>query len=149
MTSSPLLNYTLLTLACLLALAGLIFTLRALFADRSRGTPRCPRCWYDMSAATSLQCSECGRVATPTRRLHKTRRHWKRAILGILILVTGLAAASGQRFLEHGWIKATPNCGYILALPWAKPGGDAMKELERRVKNGEPESSCQSIPEVP
>jgi hypothetical protein len=62
---------------------------RGLLADRSRGRPRCPKCWYSMEAATSLVCPECGHDARERGRLFKTRRRW-----GAVALAAAVTAAT-------------------------------------------------------
>src|SRR5262249_4981712 len=61
----------------------------AMFRDRARGRRRCPRCWYDMSATPGLRCPECGKDARKDGRLFRTRRHWRRAGLAVLVMLAG------------------------------------------------------------
>lgn len=42
-----LVNWLWIIFAIAFALGGVILLVRALFADRSRGRKRCPKCWYD------------------------------------------------------------------------------------------------------
>src|SRR5262245_53699143 len=65
----------------------------SMLRDRSRGRRRCPRCWYDMTGAPAFAekpgtftCSECGKTITRERRLHKTRRRWRWAVVSLLLL---------------------------------------------------------------
>ena len=135
MPASPIWHWIALVIAALLAVGGLIVVLLALFRDRSRGRPRCPKCWYDMAGVTGLKCPECGREARSTKRLHKTRRRWRRATLGALMLLLAGVTAVGAPLLQHGVLAGTPTWGYIAALPWIG-SGPALKELEQRVKAG-------------
>ncbi len=135
--SSALIHWTILALAALFSLAGIVLTAFALFRDRSRGRPRCPKCWYDMSGTAGLRCPECGRDARRPKRLLKTRRRWRRAALGCCLVVIAAVTAGGQRVYEKGWVKAVPNVGYIAALPWLEPDGKEMKELHARLDSGE------------
>ena len=60
--SDTLINILGLTIGWGLIALGALLILRALFADRSRGRRRCPRCWYSMDGAPSLPCrmdSDC------------------------------------------------------------------------------------------
>jgi len=59
-----------------MALVALPVLLRAVWGDRSRGRPRCPRCWYAMRDAPSRTCPECGHTCRRDRDLHRTRRRW-------------------------------------------------------------------------
>jgi len=65
------------------ALTALLLYL-GLFQDRSRGRPRCPKCWYNMTGAPSLVCPECGHDARSPRRLHRTRRRRWAVVLAVL-----------------------------------------------------------------
>src|SRR5688572_6505237 len=92
----PWTAWVLLVGGALLALSGLTLLIWSLFWDRSKGRPRCPRCWYDMSAATGLVCSECGGAAKHEGQLHKTRRRWRLALVGLLLFI----GASGVAWRE-------------------------------------------------
>ena len=99
--------------AWVLTIAGLAVIGWALFWDRSRGRRRCPKCWYDMGGAKAdgegrLTCSECGRVVRRERKLHKTRRRWRRAIAGVCVLGLAYAAVATPRVRERGWAGAVP-----------------------------------------
>jgi len=88
-----------------LVVAGLAIALWALWADRSRGRLRCPRCWYDLGGVRSWRCSECGHRATTERSLRRTRRHWRLAMAGACFLALGgaapLVASVGSRWPRH------------------------------------------------
>ena len=76
--------------AALLTLGGLVAAAWAIFADRSRGRRRCPRCWYDMSRTEGRRCPECGREARREKRLFRTRRRWKVVFAAGLVLMLAL-----------------------------------------------------------
>ena len=41
-------------------LVGLLLICSGLWGDRSKGRPRCPKCWYDMrGTVVELVCAEC------------------------------------------------------------------------------------------
>jgi len=71
--------------AVLVLFAGLTVLLLylGLFQDRSRGRPRCPKCWYNMTGAPSLICPECGHDACDPKRLHRTRRRRWAIVLSV------------------------------------------------------------------
>ncbi|NNF41545.1 MAG: hypothetical protein HKN62_00580 [Phycisphaerales bacterium] len=120
----------------IVALLGLLIAARALFRDRSRGRPRCPRCWYERTGSPEGPCPECGHVVKRERKLYKTRRRWRYAVLGILLLLLGLGGVWGQQVRANGWIEATPTAAYIVALPHLGES-IAYKELLARVNSGE------------
>ena len=69
-------------------LVGLMLVCWGLWGDRSKGRPRCPKCWYDMRGTLpKLVCPECGYDARQQRRLYRNRRGWRRITLGLIVLV--------------------------------------------------------------
>jgi hypothetical protein len=101
--------------SALLFTAGLVITLLALFRDRARGRARCPSCWYDMSGAPALTCPECGRTAKSTRQLRRTRRRWRRAAVGITMLLLA-PASSATRFKIERWNALIPTTALVAAM---------------------------------
>jgi hypothetical protein len=74
--------------AAVLAALGLILFYFALFHNRAKGRPRCPKCWYDMTGNTALpaRCPECGHLTQAPTGLLKTRRRWRWAPLALLLI---------------------------------------------------------------
>ncbi len=72
-------------LPALLFLTG-FFLIRSAFIK-----PRlvCPKCAYDMRAATSLTCTECGYIAENQKQLSGRRIHFLRLVPGILLILPG------------------------------------------------------------
>jgi hypothetical protein len=92
----------------------------ALLWDRARGRKRCPRCWYDMSAATTLTCSECGKTVKRPRKLLKTRRHKRWALVALLGVVASGYLAMQPRVRDRGWWSLVPSNVLIAGLPLAR-----------------------------
>ena len=110
----------------------------ALFADRSRGERRCPRCWHLMDAAVGLRCTECGLQVKHERALFATRRKWGLAAMAMAALVAGTLYL---RFTiaNSGWWTLLPNRALLTVLPWLPANGDAAdvrSELRNRVTTG-------------
>ena len=116
MTSGPPWVYYI--VAGVLSLLGMWLLYWSMWRDRARGRRRCPKCWYDMTGSPSLTCSECGHVAKRERKLRKTRRHWRIAVLAILTLLLALSLALAPKVHRDRWLSIVPTTALILALPW-------------------------------
>ena len=111
----------------------------ALFADRSRGRRRCPRCWYDMAHAPppGMTCPECGFVAKAERQFHRTRRRYVLAAAAILINVAG-ALYITERSMQRGFQALLPTRVLIWMLPFSdNPGTGLLGELVFRAGRSE------------
>ena len=67
-----------------------LFAWGLLWADRSRGRPRCPKCWYDMRGLPSGQppvCPECGHDAQQVHNLYRNRPIWWPIVLGMAVFI--------------------------------------------------------------
>lgn len=125
-----------------LAALGAALLLWALFWDRSRGSRRCPKCWYDMAGVPGLRCPECGREAGSEKSLFKTRRRRWPAVAGLAIGVIGCAIAHIPTVSRRGMIGAVPSVllvGWMELTGWPRPysGGslDWAGELEIRKRD--------------
>jgi hypothetical protein len=98
---------------------GVMVLYRALLADRSRGRPRCPRCFYDMSGIPGLICPECGKDARSPQALRRTRRQWRVALLGVVLTLTGGALGATPKVRRENWLSIVPTTGLILFAPEA------------------------------
>ena len=87
-------------------IVGLLLIGFGLWGDRSKGRPRCPRCWYDMRGSLPrVECPECGHDAGVERRLYRNRRGRRRIAVGLLlILLAGYALT-----IIGGWYRQQPS----------------------------------------
>ncbi|MDF1809578.1 MAG: hypothetical protein P1U42_07780, partial [Phycisphaerales bacterium] len=98
-------------------LFGICMFIWAWVGDRPRGRTRCPKCWYDMSAATGLLCPECGRTAKSTKKFSKTRRpKWAFVVALFFFIVGGYGFSVSKRVAENDWLAAVPS--WFLMLGW-------------------------------
>lgn len=107
-------------LGWLLAAAGLLLLLWALFWDRSRGRRRCPKCWYDMAGVPGLKCPECGREARRESRFHKTHRKKWFAALAAITGMCGYILTRVPQVQQLGWPSQVPSFALVWIAP-AKP----------------------------
>lgn len=105
--------------ATLLALIALVVLYRSMFADRSRGRRRCPKCWYDLGGISSLVCPECGKVARREAHTRRTRRRWLRASVGFITLLASACLAVWPTVRERGWASFLPNYVLVRLMPRA------------------------------
>lgn len=125
----------------LLALAGLALLAWSLLSDRLRtrrlrrqgALRRCPRCWYEMSAVAGLRCPECGREAKRERSLHSSRRRWRVALMGSLVLASGAACILYPQSAGGAWKRWLPDTALILLIPHTTDTGWAADEMARRL----------------
>src|SRR3954469_1857053 len=89
----------------------------ALVGDRSRGRRRCPRCWYSMEGAAGLKCPECGREVRNERRLLRSRRRWRWAVVALLVIVSAPAVGVWPAAARDGWLAGLPLPVVVEALP--------------------------------
>lgn len=105
--------------AWILTIVGIAVLAMALFRDRPRGRRRCPKCWYDLSASgdDNLRCSECGYLARQQKKLRKTRRHWRWAVFGVIVLLGAVASSATPKIKRDGAWHLAPNTALILMAP--------------------------------
>ncbi len=91
-----------------------------LIGDRARGRIRCPRCWYDMSAAQNLTCPECGNEAKNQRAFTKSRRpKWPFVLAAFFLSTGGYTFSVSQRVVDTGeWLAVVPT--WFLMLGWER-----------------------------
>jgi len=118
--------------------AGLVALHRATFADRSRGRPRCPKCWYDMTGSRGFICPECGNDAARQTNLYRTRRSGMEAVLGTLLLVSGITLAAIPTVQDQGWTALIPTTALMIVMPWTDNVW-VFDEVDARVNGAYPE----------
>ncbi len=97
-----------------------VVVLLALLRDRSRGRQRCPKCWYDMKGLATADgrcvCPECGKAVARQTDLHRTRRHWKRALVGAVLALLGFTSMSVPGW-NRGWVGVVPSTLLVFIAP--------------------------------
>lgn len=116
--------------ATIVGAIGLLLLAWALLWDRSKGRRRCPECWYDMSGG-GLTCPECGKTVKRERKLRRTRRRWRWAMLGFVLCIGSLALLGQGRSLQPGgWWNNAPTT--LLIFAYDTRAWEEMSEEERK-----------------
>ncbi len=117
--------------ASTIAGVGALLLLWSMFRDRSRGRARCPRCWYDLaglvkpeaSAPWPVTCPECGRKIEREAQTRRTRRHWKAALLAIVLMLAAYPIGHIADAREYGPQRLLPL--WLQAVAW--PVGEVRR----------------------
>jgi ribosomal protein L37E len=125
----------------IIALAVMLwFMIRALFADKARGKPRCLRCGHPFVESQGLTCTECGWTARRPGDLLQTRRHWGKAGFALAVM---LISATTVRLIALGGnpMSLLPSQILMLLLPVDPEGttgaGPVASEIRRRITNND------------
>lgn len=121
------------TLLCV----GGVLCVWALFWDRARGRKRCRRCQYDMHAAVvdekgACLCPECGARHTRAKQLLRTRRRWRWAKLGALLMLGAYAWSVAPGVRDRGWVAAVPTWVLVLGPMEVSVGSTSAYSQVRR-----------------
>ena len=124
----------------LLGLTALSLLIWALFCDPRRWQRRCPKCWYDMRGnLDSRRCPECGFEARRDRQLHRVRRRWSWAFIGVLVLILAATVALTPQVQREGPMSLVPLTVLLWRAPPAgseRPVSAVETELVRRFNAG-------------
>lgn len=135
----PVLVYLILySIAGLAVAAGIVALHQGVFADRSNGRPRCPRCWYDMTGSRGFVCPECGNDAANQANLHRTRRRGMESVLGALLITSGVVLAAVPTVQDQGWSALIPTTALMIVMPWTDNAW-VFEEVDARVNGTYPE----------
>ena len=99
-------------------LVGVLLVSGGLWGDRSKGRPRCPKCWYDMRGSLPrLTCPECGHAVGSERGLYRNRRRGLEDALGVMLV----PLLSYPLTIVGGWYREQAIDRALLAKQWEAP----------------------------
>ena len=129
------------SLGFLMFALGLGVVARSLLWDRARGRRRCPKCWYSMeglaAGSDTATCPECGLNVERASSLLRTRRHWRIAAVGVIVMVLSVAVASIPFVRAKHWYDISPDTPLLLTLRQdPKTWSGATNELYDRAAKG-------------
>jgi hypothetical protein len=76
-------------IALLVMHGGIALVFWGLWGSRSKGRPRCPKCWLDMRATLpQRECPDCGHTPKDERGHYKDRRRWFAVVVGLVVAVS-------------------------------------------------------------
>ncbi|MBY0112323.1 MAG: hypothetical protein K2Y21_05845 [Phycisphaerales bacterium] len=123
----------------LLVLAGAFIAWRFGWRDPGKGTRRCPRCGYDMTATSGLRCSECGHEEASEKRLRRRRIRRRWIVIGAMVALVSWFPFKWPEYqrlqsLGVGPIAFVPRSALVLAWPVLidTPLAPAAKGARRR-----------------
>lgn len=125
-----------------LALTSLVWFGYELRGD-GKNRARCARCWYDMSAASSLTCPECGWTARSLSRLYRSRRSRWRLVTSMALCVVSSAGIVLPPLLANRPLGLVPTPLLVRAWPLSMQfrtrGSEQLRQelLSRAVSLGE------------
>lgn len=115
--------------------AGLLaYCAFALFGDRARGRRRCPSCGHAFGDLPGTRCPECGHDAGSDAALLRPRRHWRRAGIGVVLLLL-VAMIIRVRSSGNDWLALVPDrpLVWLIPLDGLQRDGAVVIELKRRL----------------
>ena len=119
-----------------LGLLGLWLLYCSLLRDRSKGRRRCPKCWYNMSGTDSMTCSECGRTTKRDKKLYKTRRRWRWALLALLVYLAATGSALTPKVKRDEWWSLVSNRTLVWGLVFSGDAEDWIgQEVFERIRD--------------
>ena len=95
------LDATVLAICMGIGLAGLVWLVRSIIGDRSRGRRRCPKCWHSLEGTPGLRCPECGVEAKAEKALFRSRRSRLAIALAFLLSLAAPLGMMGQAYLSQ------------------------------------------------
>lgn len=128
-------------LLCIFAIALIAY---ALFRDRPRGRKRCPKCWYDLSAAIvgttqaieGIVCPECGTTIKSALLLLRTRRNYRQAFVGVLLASVGAQLVMLSTPGRKGWWGCVPTAIMLIAVDDYTARTPITEALVERLQRG-------------
>jgi predicted nucleic acid-binding Zn ribbon protein len=124
-------------LAWVLVATGVFIAWRFGWRDPGKGTRRCPKCGYDMTATSGLRCSECGHQALSEKRLRRRRIRRRWIVIGAMVALVSwfpFKWPEYQRLTKaaSGPLAFVPKSVLVLAWPWVADWQDASLRTPKK-----------------
>lgn len=145
---------------------GTLLFLWSMFRDRSGGRARCPKCWYDLAGLVNpeattpwpVTCPECGRKMERDSQTRRTRRHWKPAVLALVLMLAAYPSSQirnvkifGPQRLVPIWVQAAmwPTDETRHGVPFASVGkwspSDTLRDVMNQIDMESPVGICDDL----
>ncbi|MCA9278453.1 MAG: hypothetical protein H6815_07315 [Phycisphaeraceae bacterium] len=101
---------------------GTVLLAWSLFSDRAKGRKRCRKCWYAFDEINAngdgvTTCPECGKEHTKPKSMLRTRRRWRWACAGLLMVMLSYASHIVHIGMTQGWLRAIPSSVLVFIAP--------------------------------